>query len=381
MLHPEFALLLLTWIDGRSRASVLADQLGLSQRRCRDPLSQRSKASIARTQTKKLQKIKADLKDIGWSATQIDDWLSQHPGLKGSFRFYSTLVYECESPSAIKYPRTREFASQVDALVLSLEEQRANDDLAGYKEALLTTGLLRQMFIPQRDHADSCKDMPEFLRKVRAASSWDELIAPLRVASANLLLSFLAKWDVEFGTQVYFPKLKPRSVFALVMPRLHPATQRVDGELKTRRDMFWYPVRRLIDFMACIAVRKERGWELGGIPKVRDVAFATGTYERNLVNWRDGTKKFKRTDFVGLWRGLFSGNHRGSEIHQPPWPLFIATLCWQHLLTSVDTNSGERTIKPHEEEYLQLWQREFDELSAEGASFGEAPWRECFSQL
>lgn len=381
MLDPELFLQFLTWVEGRSLSSVLADRTGLSQRRCRDTYGRVNSAAVERVQQNSLGRIENTLKASGFSDVEIDEWMKHHPGVQAALNCYSGLVYECELSEVVEFPRTRKFAGQVDALTIALEEKASRNDLEGFKESLQSSQLASRKFMEPGDKIGVEFEAYEFATKVQLATTWNDLNEPVYRASANLLLTFLAKWDVEFGTQVYFQGLQPRSIFAMVLPRLDPAAERVDGKLKPRRDMFWLPVRRLIDFMACVAFHQCSALNTDRVPSVRDIAIEANIDEKTLVNWRDGTKKFTKSHFLMLWKCLHAREARDRTIPFPPWPLFVATIFWQNLLASVNTKSGERTIKLHQEEYLQLWQRELDELKGEGASFGEAPWPGSFDQF
>ncbi|WP_339860053.1 hypothetical protein [Pseudohongiella acticola] len=321
------------------------------------------------------------LKKNGYSQREVEEWKCRHPNNRMASACYASLVYESQLGKGIEYPLTLEFAFQVDALSQSLNERYEDNDINGFKEALLNSEGIDSDVIAQNVTRRVYEVEPDLLRQIEKGSTWEEIESPLSVVAEKCFLSFLAMWDVEFGTQVYFPSLKPRSIFAMVLPKLNSGLEQVDGDLEKRRDMFGHPVRRLIDLMACIGFYQRKRLRLDSIPRVKEIAIETGIVERNFIDWRDGTKKFRKNDFVMLWKGLFTNSNYPQAIPSMPMPLFVATIYWQNMLVSVDTNSRRKTLLVVDSPYLEWWQLHYDELRAKGRTFGSVPWPPYFNDI
>jgi len=339
------------------------------------------------------------LAENGYCAAEIEKWIAEHPGNENPGALYSGLIYGCQIDGVMAFPRTIDFARDIDELSSRLYDARIADDLAGFKEKLMNSVVADPVYFAQNVEEMGLAT-PPMLELFQSAKDWNEIDVPFRAIGLNTLFSLLAHWDIEFSSQ-YFLSFTPRPCFSMVLPRIDPAAMNKDGTVSTRRDRFWLPVRRLINLMACIGEfgrSKSKQWP-GSIPSVGKIITqvqlngqspefspdSTRDSEsvQSLTNWRDGTKKFTQSDFSKLWQQLCPDKENTNEPNHPaePWPLFVAALFWRHLLVVVSTASKQKSIFLMEEEYLEWWNHHHEDSKTNGVTFGSKPWPDCFNNV
>ncbi len=368
--------------EGRALPSVLSEITGISDRTLRKK-NDFSPGTIKKAQQHSRDYVKQLRIEQGFSKEEVEFWLAQLPGISTPGMFYSDLVYSCQIEGYIAFPHTLELAIAIDRLSTSLAEARQRSDLAGFKEMLLNSPVVSLAHFAQTAADWKLPGTPPLLESLRMAQEWTDADQPLRAAIMNTLFSLLAHWDVEFYSR-YFPNRAPRSCFAMVLPRLDPkAAVPCEGQITKRRGMFAYPVRRLIDLIACLGVFVRKNDWPDQIPKVRRIALDANEPYQNLVNWRDGTKSFTKRDFVQLWKHLCPDRESANgPIHWPePSPIFAATMFWQSLLVQNSTTSKEKSILLFEDIYLLWWAEHLEALKAKGTVFGASPWPACFNEI
>ncbi len=368
--------------EGRALASVYSEVTGISDRTLRKA-DNLSPGTIKKAQQHSRLHVEQQLNGNGYSTEEVETLLVQHPGFGAPGMLYSGLVYECQIEGFIAFPHTIELASAIDRLSTRLFEARQRNDLVGFKDALLNHPVLGPAYFAQNGAPTTQSTNNPLLEQLRTAQDWAAIDQPLAAVTSNSLLSLLALWDVEFCSQ-YFSSFAPRSCFAMVLPQLDPKAGNADaGKIAKRRGMFLYPVRRLIDLMACMGeFARNHNWP-ERIPKAQDIVRQSYESEQNLVNWRDGTKKFTRRDFTHIWHKLCP-DRKGSTgpIRAPePSPLFVATVFWQALLVDVGTTSKVKSIMLIEDDYLRWWTMHHEALRAKGTVFGASPWPVCFNEI
>ncbi len=320
-------------------------------------------------------RAKQRLLDKGLSQEEVNRWLAGAP----KEGICSALIYGCQIDGLLAYPHTLEFARQIDLLSSRLLNLRENDDLNGFKNAILDSIVRDPVYFSSNAAiVEQHTDLP-YYELFKSATDWYEIREPYLQLMFNTTLSLLAQWDVEFGAQ-YFKSFEPRPCFAMTLPKLDPATGGiVNGMVAKRRDRFWTPVRRLIDLMACLSeYYRHKRWPKVA-PDVKDIAAITNidegkdeyNVEDKIENWRRFKKphRFKHENFIALWSKLCPDKPE-------PLPLFYATLLWQKL--SIHNDSQFLLI---DKEYLSWWQWHYDNLMAKGCTFGTAPWPDCFNEL
>lgn len=212
---------------------------------------------------------------------------------------------------------------------------------------------------------------------VHAATHAGDLQQALAKATNNAIFSVLAQWDLEFaGGFEPFAGFRARPVFAYLLPKLDPAA----GDLRARkfarrRDMFWLPVRRLLSLLCIVGHYAERGTWLEDVVSVDLLERRTGEPQQNLINWRDGTKRLKESDFFRIWKRL------DKRCRLPcPLPLFVAATFWQNALVSIDRRKRGKQILFFDDHYRSWWVRHRAAMAQDHPS-AENPWPRCFDQV
>lgn len=233
----------------------------------------------------------------------------------------------------------------------------------------------RRYYVNADDEWDSSTD-PEALSQIKSAQNWTDIDRPWRALVFNMLFSLMACWDIEFYSQ-YFRPFEPRPLFSLVLPKLDPAAKYSDeSTIKKRRGMFWFPIKRLIDLMACIGHCNRNNCWPDSAPKVNDIARMTREREQELVNWRDGTKRFMVGDFRRMWEKL-----RPDTI--APMPLFIASTMWQILFVDFGDNKKPKTMFLFDDRYQWWWEAHCIKLANDLSLSSEEKvrWPACFNSI
>lgn len=306
----------------------------------------------------------------------LDEGQLSKPSL---FVTYASFVSASQTSTA-DYPHTLKFACAIDQISSQLFAHREQDNFLLFKDSLIELLENRPAYLSNTQERQSKSTTPAMFIRLNSAKNWSEIHEPLNFLTINTLYSFLALWDVEFCAH-YLPLFEPRSIFSLVLPRLDPRAGNpdIDKLIPKRRDMFWYPVRQLIELSYFLAVYSIRGRWPKSVPSVKEMIRMFDVVPSTLVNWRDGTKKFSGKDFDDIWQKYCSDIAKTKSFNfiNPPIPLLIATLFWQELFVSVSTSSKARTVSLMEPDYLPWWDFHFDELKAKGTVFGSTPWPTC----
>jgi hypothetical protein len=382
MLSTEIFLKFLSWSEGRALSSVLAKNTGLSERTFRKKSLTLSRASLEKAKKYSLARIKNQLQDEGATSIQISDWLDNHPINTQNLSCYSTLVYESSQPeSIIQYPLTLDFAKEIDSISWRMLEKYNENDINGFKDVLFGSAINAPIYFSKSFNESSEESRDEFLNVLRAAETWKDLEVPTRLLISNCLISFLALWDVEFGSLVYFKSLEPRSCFEMVLPSLNARDSDLLS-LKKKRDILKYPIRRLIEILVVMGFSTRNKKVINKLPKRTRIFIDCGIAESDLTKWKCGINHFTKSDFTQMWTSLNSESNDPKAAFLEPWPLFIAATIFQNVFTDVHSEKGKtKTIWLVKEDYLPWWKYHFDKLNAKGTTFGKSPWPEVFNLI
>lgn len=364
---------------GQSVPAWLSEISGISAKTLKKPIEEIRERTLLNGAKKSFAYAREQLIASGYSPDEADIWLNSHPGATMPGAVCSAVVYNAQIKGVMSFPHTIEFAIQIDQLSSRLFEARQRDDLEGFKSALLT-GFVADSAYYFRSNAEAvAMGTPPLLEQLRTATAWSTLDEAYAAIFGNVLFSALAHWDVEFCSQ-FCSEYEPRPLFTLVLPRLDPALGKpAEGDVPIRKGMFRYPVRRLIDLMACVGESVRTGRWPDTVPKPKEIDSHIVLNGNALTNWRDGTKKFLLRDFVGLWKQLCTT--RDGRTAHPLWPLFVAALMFQDLFVKVSATSRDKTVYFFEDDYMSWWYRHYEGLKAKGCAFGTTPWPNCFNEI
>lgn len=347
---------------GKKIPVLLAEHSGVCERTLRKPAwSGKTVNKIEQGLEKNLRK---QLSKAKYSDKEIDLFSSNWPRTP-----YAGVIYGLQIPGKMEFPRTLEFAEKIDQISLNLSNAREQGRLEAFKRILLTSELLDQRYYVNVDDEWNSSADPEALNLTKSAQDWRDIDKPLGILVFNTLFSLMACWDIEF-TQQYFHAFEPRSLFSLVLPKLDPAAGDLsEVTIAKRRGMFWLPVKRLIELIACLGYfQNKREWP-DHVPKLSNL----NESESRLVSWRDGTTNFRERDFCMMWQELCPDKIS-------PNPLFVAATMWQIYLTDIGTN---KTIHCVDDWYQGWWKAHFTKLASDlDLSSGEkGRWPTCFDAI
>lgn len=362
----------LTFIEtsaGQKMPVIVANLSGVSERTFR-------KTSLSDKTIKKVEEgaksnIRNKLVESEWPEQEIDEFIMNYPR-----SLYAGLIYGCQVPGKVNFAHTIEFASRFDDISSDLFEVREQNDLEEFKRILLTSEVLDRRYYVFADDEWSSSVDPEALSKIKSAQDWTDIDKPFKVLTSNVLFSLMAHWDIEFCHQ-YFQALESKPLFSLVLPKLDPAAGDLNkSTISKRRGMFWFPVKRLIDLMACLGhYNHGKSWP-DYVPKISDIVRMTSERERELVNWRDGTKRFMANDFYRTWKKFCPDMIA-------PEPLFIAATMWQIYLIEVSATKKSKAMFLFDDRYQGWWEAHFTKLANDLSLSSEDKdrWPLCFEAI
>jgi hypothetical protein len=353
------AFLYQSWATGKKLPVLIAAATGIPERSVRAGGAQLI-ARVAGTHASS-----RDLSAVDFPGERDSDWFWG--------ACYSTIVSHARAPN-LDYRATLALARRLDGisrqLFVAAEEDRQQD------VADLLAELGSDYF---EDSAEEPR--PSSQRSdghyVQAATHASDLRQALATATNNAIFSVLAQWDLEFAHQFEpFAGFRARPVFAYLLPKLDPAAGHLRaGTLSQRRDMFWLPVRRLLSLLCMLGHYAERGTWLEDAVSVGLLVRRTGEPQQNLINWRDGTKRLKESDFFRIWQRL----HKRCRL-PCPLPLFVAATFWQNALVSIDRRKRGKKILFFDDHYHAWWVRHRAAM-AQAHPLAEDPWPRCFDQV
>lgn len=310
----------------------------------------------AKTEEKIILSVEINQRNVlikaGLTEDEANEWFQHRPK-----SLYAGLVYDSQTNSTT-YPETIALAAQVDALSARIFDAYPSGDFKRVRTILEEAAFLSSEYWT----FDSGQNLKDF--DVHSERDIQEI---LKTVSWNCMLSILALWDIEFGAQ-YFKKYQPRSIFELVCPKADVTAK--------RRDMFWYPYRRLLSLLSCLGhfITSDAWPEAPLNPKL--LVKTCNIDETDLVKWRRGTKRITFRQFMNLWGDLAT---RKGEIAEIPNPVYIAATFWHLSLTR--QTSSERTLILASDHYLEWWVRHWKKYEAKGGLKGATPWPQCFTQI
>jgi len=365
----EVMLRFMEYAQAKKRIPLVAARTGISETRLRKEAGCAFRPStIERAEISARQYVFNLLKQKGYDDAECQAWLHNHPK-----SFAAAVIYETEVSGEVEYPLTRRLAKRIDELGRALRSAREENDLDKAKAVLLRTEWLDPDYFTATLEEKTSNIRPTLLDEVRATRDWAALTKPVGAVTANALLSLLAVWDVEFSVK-HFSRLQARSAFALLLP-----FARLPDEQPIRRvrGMFRFPIARLIEFSFALSEfhRHDRWPEHR--PTVKELAIACCESERNLVDWRDGTKHFQLHHFSNIWQALFPERINGGNTSsvRPLSPLYVAAAIFQDLLVNVDTSSRAKEVSLCDDEYLHWWQIHFQQVrQTSDIRLGDISW-------
>jgi hypothetical protein len=378
MIFSTFSVNLLQRIHGRKLAALIAQtsEDRITERTLRNWISARTSPESERIEDLRQggrSWLSKDLARKGWSPAECDAFVS---GMDACPGLLSGFLFAMHSPFN-QYPASLELARKLDLLDQRLMAYRASDDLPGYVNALLSTGWLRDEHLNNPDD-DGGAEITR--RQVNTATSWEDLAVPVAVIFINTQFELLATLDLEFCSR-YLTSFEAAPIFASLLPRFDP---RVDlagkTTIPTTRDLYHYPVRRLLHVLGCMrSTRHDKTWPKSA-PTVGEMVLwlelaGEGELAKNVVKWRTG-RPFTIEQFLRYWGACFAFLDE-NERPAAPMPLMYAASVFTELFVKGSREGRDLTfISPDPAFYLHWWNLQHASLMAEAEPlrFGTEKW-------
>lgn len=316
----------------------------------------------------------ARLDSQGWPAAERDAMLADLDACPGTA---SAMVVALQN-GATRYPAALQLAHDIDLLDLRLDEYRKKRDLRGLVDALLATTWIGDAHLTDpEDGAWSAPSVRAILGKAQAS---EDLSRPLALLIFNVQHQLLATLDLEFCAR-YLCVIAPTPIFLGLLPRLDPRIDTATGcQIPITRDMFHYPVRRLLDTMACMHARRRDGKWPRAMPSLKDVErrmelARRGELAKDLVKWRNG-RRFTMAQFIGTWESLY---YELPDSQQPAAPLammYAAAVFSQLFVTGSREQRTLSFLSPDPAIYRHWWDIQRDALATGSTplQFGSEVW-------
>lgn len=327
------------------------------------------------------EKLCTNLDEKAW---QPEESLAFVDGLRACPGFVSSFAFGLQNRCDL-YPAFVELAGQIDQLEQQLAEHRANDDVRGWAQALLDATWVQD---EQLEDPDTGTSAEYTRRQLREAQSWKELDQLAAVFALNTLFRLLATLDLEFGS-VYLADWEATPFFAALLPRINP---RVDlsgaTSIRTTRNLYHYPTRRLLDVTACMRVMREspgKKWprRVPAADKMVQWLQLRGraTLASNVGKWRSG-RPLTAERFDELWDACFDFGEKADRPSVPMPMLFAAALFTELFVQGSLAKRNLTFISPDPAFYLHWWkiQRQALESGAQPPCFGTKPWMPALSK-
>jgi len=370
-------------MDGRKLAAMTAaaSESSVTERTLRNWLGNSTEPdplAMAALRTSGRAALAARLDSHGWPAEQRDAMLADLDACPGTV---SAMVVTLQN-GATHYPAALQLAREIDLLDLRLDEYRKTRDLRGLVDVLLSTPWIDDAHLT--DPQDDAWSALSVRRHLDKAQAWEDLHHPLALLVFNVQHQLLATLDLEFCAG-YLGVFAPTPIFHGLLPRLAPGIDTATGcQIPIARDMFHYPVRRLLDTMACMRVRRSDGKWPHAMPSVKDFErrlelAGRPDLARDVVKWRNG-RRFTTAQFIGTWESLYDDL---PEPQQPPAPLAMMYAAAVFSQLFVAGSREQRTlsfVSPDPAIYRHWWDIQRNALATGSTplQFGSEVWMPGF---
>lgn len=259
-------------------------------------------------------------------------------------------VHQIEFQPWIPLPITKGLALTIDELLEALLTCCRENDFRGFKSVSLA---------PIGEITIDPELRNEFGR-LQTIADWEEADNWSRNLVDQLYWDLISSLDAEWNSH-YFSGRQIRPLFPLVMVR--PQEGLLEGmKVASRRNIYFKPVRRLLEFLYAWAyyLRFKR-WPTKA-PKPQTLAGilyrpgSTELAEDSLIsNYFDGTTKVTLELVLEHWEQLlqhFMPTRQESERPEPPLPMIMLALHWQNLLVQ---DKGRSFLMPDMKKYQDIW--------------------------
>jgi hypothetical protein len=328
-------LTLVSALKGKALRPVLADITGLSDTRiAKGNLDALSVASQRRVAAHAREQALDEGRRNGLSSEEVESRLSDFQALGSEpWELFAVLLMVREVG---KIPHARAVGRKYGRQLAALLEDAKADRFDAFRDKLNPAAVYDVLTQPDDDGAER---LQRYRLACEAAKTWGTMLPLLSEAMEIWWLDFFAAMDAEWG-QLFFDRVRPAPYFLWVAP-MTPLPASGDTAIKSRRNIVYLPVRRLLQLSHAMMERKYLGaWPEQ--PVGRAVLARDSDRPEDLIgNYFDGTKILRVGDYLHIWREMYqrlSGKKSDADCPTEPMALLHVALLWQRLL--VKTGSG-----------------------------------------
>jgi len=350
--------------EGRNQSipSLLQDMTGLSKARISqgnlDAIRPSTQVKVDRHLEELLQEqFKSDPEGLQHLRSKIAAAPATRSGEQAPLAGW---VHQLEFLPWIPLPITKGVALAIDELLEALLTCCRDDDFRGFKCVLLAH--FEHHGLPVRAIGQMASEpAPENqLATLHAIADWEQSDNWTRQLAEYLYWDLISSLDAEWNSH-YFAGRQTKPLFPLVMVR--PQDGLLESmKVASRKNIFFKPVRRLLEFLYALAFYfRYKRWPTQA-PKPKTLAgilYRPGSQElaeeRLISNYFDGTTKVILDLVLEHWGQLlqhFMPAHLESKRPNPPLPMIMLALQWQTLLVQ---NKGRSFFVPDMKTYETLW--------------------------
>ena len=257
----------------------------------------------------------------------------------------------------IQLPVTKAVALTIDELLKALLTYCRNDDMPGFKRALLAHFEHHGLSVRAFGQTAAEPVTESELTALQAIADWEQADNWTRNMAEDLYLDLIISLDAEWNSH-YFDGRQNMPLFPLVMVRPQEGLL-YTMKVASRKNIFFKPVRRLLEFLYALAFYfRRRRWP-SSAPTPRKLAkslYRPGSKEgaeASLIsNYFDGSTKLTLDLVLECWEQLLQDFGLDSQRHNPPLPLIMLALQWQTLLMQ---DKGRSFVVLDMKKYETLW--------------------------
>ena len=359
----SFALIPLHMLaEGRNQTipSLLHDLTGLSKARI-------SNGNIDAVRPSTLKKM--DEHQQRWLEKRLDDpealayaheKIATTPQTKsGKYAPWAGWVHQLETLPEVPLPMSKAVALTIDELVEALVAACHEDDLATFKQTMLSHIERHGSEVSIAGEAGFEHAAEQELKELQAMNDWAQTTAFLKKLLDTLYWDMISTLDAEWNGH-YFSGRQGRALFPLVMVRVQDGLLEGQKPL-SRKNIIFRPSRRLLEFLyALLFYIRYKKWPDGapGPQVLASILSKPGAQEvlRNsdVSNYFDGSTKLTLDLVYDYWvqmRQHFTLEKAGQGPGLP-FPIVMLAIHWQTLLIR---DKGKSFLLPDLEKYNLLW--------------------------
>jgi hypothetical protein len=354
-------LLLMAAIQGKALRPLLAKMTGLSETRiAKGNLGSLSSATQRRVAAHAREMAFQEGRRNGLSAEEMELGLAELKDLEREpWELFAVMLMVREVHTI---PHARSVGRDYGRRLRALFEDAEADRFDAFREKLhpaVTCEPFEQLGAVVTDRLE------RYRSAYMAASTWGEILPVFKAAVDLWLFDFLAAMDAEWG-RLYFDTMKPAPYFLWVAPMTDLPVGQGKVDLKSRRNIVYLPVRRLLQLSHVLMQRAYRkAWPSKPLGRSL-LAIDADQTEAAIGSYFDGTKALGQEDYVAMWQAMYqrlSGNVSEADEPTPPMALLRVALLWQRFFITRGPGSKLDAFMILDEAlYRACWQRHLDAL-------------------